>query len=118
MTRAVFYRRNGRLIGFDIKGHSGYAESGSDIVCAAVSTLTELVECTINDQANAGADVTVDSKRAEITLRLPETLCEEKQKICQSVMEAAYKVLSEYAGQYKGYLETAEKIIDGGRNNA
>ena len=64
MTRAVFYRRNGRLIGFDIKGHSGYAESGSDIVCAAVSTLTEMVECTVNDRAKAGANVTADSKKA------------------------------------------------------
>ena len=30
---------NGSVCGFSVKGHSGYAESGSDIICAAVSAL-------------------------------------------------------------------------------
>ncbi len=32
--------RNGKVIeGFDITGHAGFAETGEDIVCAAVSVL-------------------------------------------------------------------------------
>ncbi len=30
----------GKLIGFFSSGHSGYAESGQDIICASVSVLT------------------------------------------------------------------------------
>ena len=38
----AFYRRpDGTLTGYRAQGHTGYAEAGSDIVCAAVSALTQ-----------------------------------------------------------------------------
>ena len=41
MTRAVFLCDSlGRFTGFHVKGHAGYAEEGSDIVCSAISVLT------------------------------------------------------------------------------
>ncbi len=40
MTKATFIKRNGIYTGFDVKGHSGFADSGEDIVCAAISALT------------------------------------------------------------------------------
>ena len=49
MTRVEFFDHEGRITGFCCSGHSGYAEEGSDIVCAAVSTAVKLAECTIND---------------------------------------------------------------------
>ncbi len=40
MTRCTLYLdAASRITGFSIKGHSGYAEEGSDIVCAAISAL-------------------------------------------------------------------------------
>ena len=39
MIRAVLYQTGGRLTGFSVKGHAGYAPEGSDIVCAAASML-------------------------------------------------------------------------------
>ena len=35
MTTVTFLTEGKRIIGFDAKGHSGYSEEGSDIVCAA-----------------------------------------------------------------------------------
>lgn len=35
----IFDDKQGNHKGFEIKGHSGYADSGYDIVCAAVSML-------------------------------------------------------------------------------
>ena len=40
MITAVLYRDGEDLIGCRAEGHSGWAEAGSDIVCAAVSILT------------------------------------------------------------------------------
>ncbi|MBR6406807.1 MAG: ribosomal-processing cysteine protease Prp [Lachnospiraceae bacterium] len=37
----VYQDSDGQAQGFQISGHSGYAEAGSDIVCAAVSALAE-----------------------------------------------------------------------------
>lgn len=40
MIKARIYRDNqGNISGFEISGHAGYAESGSDIICAAVSAV-------------------------------------------------------------------------------
>lgn len=41
-TTVVFYRRSdGNLIGYQTKGHTGYARAGADIVCAGISALTQ-----------------------------------------------------------------------------
>mgnify|MGYP004449629667 CR=1 FL=1 len=40
MISAILYREGERYTGFRASGHSGYAEAGSDIVCAAVSILS------------------------------------------------------------------------------
>lgn len=37
---SVYKDENGRVNGFHCIGHAGYAEAGSDIICAAVSALT------------------------------------------------------------------------------
>ena len=39
MTTVTFLTEGKRIIGFDAKGHSGYSEEGSDIVCAAAAML-------------------------------------------------------------------------------
>ena len=43
MTRVTFRMEGDRITGFDSKGHSGYAEAGSVIVCAAVTSAIRLV---------------------------------------------------------------------------
>ena len=45
MTRCtLFVDSASRITGFSIKGHSGYAEEGSDIVCAGISALVITIE--------------------------------------------------------------------------
>ena len=38
MTKAVFTKQNGLWTSIKVSGHSGYANHGSDIVCAGIST--------------------------------------------------------------------------------
>ncbi len=71
MTTIRFYCAQGRLSGFSCQGHSGHAEAGHDIVCAAVTSAVRLAECTINDVLHAGAAVSVNNRTAEISLTLP-----------------------------------------------
>ena len=60
MIRADFYEKQGLLIGFRFSGHSGYAEAGEDVVCAAVSSAVQL---TVNILDSLG--VTTDVKVGE-----------------------------------------------------
>ena len=38
MTKAILFKKEAHFIGLEVKGHSGYADKGSDIVCAGIST--------------------------------------------------------------------------------
>ena len=49
MINATFYQSDGLFMGFDISGHAGYAESGSDIVCASVSSAVQFAINMIDD---------------------------------------------------------------------
>ena len=53
-------------------GHSGYAEEGSDIVCAAVTSAVRLCECTINDVLGLGAHVKVNENTAALKAKRGE----------------------------------------------
>ena len=49
MIRAEFYDSKGLLNGFSISGHAGYAEKGSDVVCASVSSAVQLIVNLLNE---------------------------------------------------------------------
>ena len=56
MIKAVFAVKGEKFIGFTVKGHSGYAESGNDIICAGVSSALMLTVNTITDFFSVAAD--------------------------------------------------------------
>jgi uncharacterized protein YsxB (DUF464 family) len=43
MTTITFYKTNGIYYGFEEQGHTGFAESGDDILCSALSAMTMLI---------------------------------------------------------------------------
>lgn len=49
MTKVLFYRTGSLITGFRISGHSGFAEAGEDIVCAAVSSAAYMTANTVTD---------------------------------------------------------------------
>ena len=55
MTTVTFHMEGERIVGFTVQGHSGYADEGSDIICAAVTSAVRLTECAVNDVLGLGA---------------------------------------------------------------
>ena len=68
MTRCEFFTENERITGFSVSGHSGYAEAGSDIVCAAISAVVSMTEAVINDICGAKAKVVKNGKGKKIDI--------------------------------------------------
>ena len=106
MTRVEFFSENGRLNGFCCSGHSGYAEAGSDIVCAAVSTAVTFAECTICDVLGERPKVRADEEEARITLTLPAA-CEEEEAV-QAVMTGLLLTLCKLRDEYPDHIEVME----------
>ena len=95
-----------RITGFSVSGHSGYAEAGSDIVCAAVSAIVTMAEATINDVCGAKAKVRVKEEDARITLTLPVS-CDEEETV-QAVLAGMLLTLCSLRDDYPDYIEVLE----------
>ena len=106
MTRCEFFTENDRITGFSISGHSGYAEAGQDIVCAAISAVVTMAEATINDVCGAKAKVRVKDEQARITLTLP-TSCDEEEAV-QAVLSGMMLTLLSLREDYPDYIEVLE----------
>ena len=106
MTRCEFFTDNDRITGFSVSGHSGYAEAGSDIVCAAISAVVTMAEATINEVCGAKAKVRVKDEQARITLTLP-TSCDEEEAV-QAVLSGMMLTLLSLREDYPDYIEVLE----------
>ena len=106
MTKCEFFTEGDRITGFTISGHSGYAEQGQDIVCAAISAVVTMAEATINDVCGAKAKVRVKDEDARITLTLPAS-CEEEDPI-QAVLAGMMVYLIDLRDQYPDFIEVLE----------
>ena len=106
MTKCEFFTEEDRITGFSISGHSGYAEAGKDIVCAAISAIVTLAEATINDVCGAKAKVRVKEEDARITLTLP-TSCDEEESV-QAVLSGMMLTLISLREDYPDYIEVLE----------
>mgnify|MGYP002868602476 CR=1 FL=1 len=106
MTTVTFRTDRERVTGFTCQGHSGYAEAGEDIVCAAVTSAVRLCECTINDVLLAEADVAVDAITAEITLTLSPA--GKHRRECEQVLEGLFLYMRELSKENPDHLTVME----------
>ncbi len=89
MIKVALLSRSGRLNGFCVTGHAGFAESGSDIVCASVTAAVQLTANGITECAGVPAEIKVEENL--VSLLLPVQ--------CQS--EVAFKMLEAFSLEVK-----------------
>lgn len=110
MTTVSFFMEDGRLTGFTVRGHSGWAEEGSDVVCAAVTSAVRLTECAVNDVLGLGAAVKLREKDAFLSLKLPGGLGEANEHFCQNLLAALMVYCTQLQEEYPGnvFVEEAD----------
>ena len=86
MTTVTFHSVDRRIDGFVVEGHSGYAEAGSDIVCAAISGVVGVTECTVNEVLGLAAPVKVREADGYVSLKLPGGLGQANERTCQDLL--------------------------------
>ena len=109
MTTVTFHTEGNRIIGFDSQGHSGYAEAGEDIVCAAITSAIRLVDATINDVLGLAASVKVKESEALISLRLPGGLAPTAESTCQALLTGLMVYFAELHDEYPENIDVLEE---------
>ena len=86
MTEITFYQtETGDMIGFRSEGHSGYADQGEDIVCAAISALVINTINSINELTDDEMDVDIDEDEGYIDASFFDTPGKEAQLLLKSL---------------------------------
>ena len=109
MTTVTFRTEGGRITGFEAKGHSGYADTGEDILCASIGAAITLVEATVNDVLGLAAAVKTDPRQALVSLRLPGGLGPGEESTCQSLLTGLMLYFTMLHDEYPDNIEVLEE---------
>ena len=112
ITARIFRNGHGNISGFEISGHAGYAENGSDIICAAVSAIAYTAVGYFDEKKYDGKAPIYSEAEGRMTFTAPELKNGENGESAaasQAVLEAAVIGLRQIELSYgKKYI----RVID------
>ena len=110
MTTIIFYKSDGYYYGFEEQGHTGYGESGDDVLCAALSSMTMLLINAIEVSYACDVDYKIDEKTTDIKViaksALPKYEKDEKKQFAVSgLIQAYFFQLMDLVEEYYEFLD-------------
>ena len=97
MIKVTIYQNSKQEIsGFTLQGRAGYAENGSDVVCAAVSVLAQNTVNSIERFTEDSFTVDVDEEVGELKLKLEPGYSKETALLLDSLILGLQGIEEEY----------------------
>ena len=109
MTTVRCGTRDGAFSGVTCKGHTGYAEEGEDIVCAAVSSVIQTAVLGLMQLVGVAVDYKVDEKEGYLSAMLPEKLTEAQRHDADLILRTAYLGVSDL---YEGFSDFIDLEVE------
>ena len=108
-TVSFFRRPDGALTGYRAQGHTGYAEAGEDIVCAAVSALTQTTLNGLQNVLKAPVMFEIDDEAALLEARLTPRATEAQVEAAQLLLETLLEGLRAIERSYPRNVRIIEE---------
>ena len=86
MINAIFFKKDESFVGFDIKGHAEYAQSGEDIICAAVSALVINTVNSIENFTMDNIEVFNNEEEGHIRLMINDQISHDSKLLIDSLV--------------------------------
>jgi uncharacterized protein YsxB (DUF464 family) len=96
MTTARLYTQGDGIRAFEVCGHSGYASAGEDIVCSAVSALTQAALLGLTEVLGIEVDYQIDEENGILRSTLVCEPSRESQILLETMKRALQSVQSDY----------------------
>ncbi|SHJ51875.1 ribosomal-processing cysteine protease Prp [Tepidibacter formicigenes] len=110
MIKVVIKRNSkGKIVGFSINGHAGFAKHGEDIVCAAVSVLAQTAVIGIHDYAKVNCQFNIDDGKLEC--KIPCDISNEKRVQTDAILETMALGLKNIKEGYSSYIKIKEEEV-------
>ena len=98
----IVRNNNGKIDGFEVSGHSGYANKGEDIVCAAVSAIVQTAVMGIYDVISI--DIIYTQRDGYAKFELPSELTLEQKRAAHVILETMFVGLKSIEMQYGSFV--------------
>ena len=101
MTTITIYKSDkGSYKGFTCKGHAGYAMSGKDIVCAAISILVINTVNSLEELVHEEMELVNDETTGYIDCRFPNEISEHAKLLIDSMILGLESIVSQCGKKY------------------
>ena len=105
MILAKFLLLEKKLVGFEISGHSGFAEQGEDVICAAVSSCAYMVANTVTEIYHTKAEIKNEDGFLSLSVPLSQS------EVLQPLFEGFRLHLKAFSEDCKEYLKVRNVSI-------
>ena len=106
MTTAKFLFSDDTVISFEVSGHSGAGEYGTDIVCSAVSSAIYMAANTIIEIMKLSPEAEVRDGYFRFTMNVDDA------RKSKTITDGLYLHLSELQGQYPNNLKLERGVFN------
>ena len=96
----VVQTKDKQIRAFQVAGHAGYAESGQDIVCSAVSALTITTINSLEAFTTQSFEIDQDEEDGVITVNFLEDLNHDAALLMNSLILGLKSIENEYNNEY------------------
>lgn len=108
MTSVIVKKTNGSVVSLVASGHTGYAESGEDIVCAAISAIIQTAAMGLTEVAGIKARVDRNDEDGYFGITLP-SLGEDKRRDADLIIETALRGIADIEKSYPDFINLEVK---------
>ena len=106
---SLFRTQDGRLCGYSVDGHTGYAPSGCDIVCSALSFLSITCANALESVARTKPHVQIDEENGKLRVALDEGQMTREIDI---IMQVYRQGLDDLKAAYPNYVEITDSLLE------
>ncbi|MBQ7351904.1 MAG: ribosomal-processing cysteine protease Prp [Clostridia bacterium] len=106
MTNIKFFKSKNEnyFVGFVCSGHTGFDESGKDVLCATISGITQSIVIGLKDVCGIKLKLKRIDKDGYIKVELPKSISLDKLKESQILFETLYKSINDLMEGYSEYI--------------
>lgn len=110
MVKITFYKDDtGRLTGFRMKGHANFSSKGGDVVCSAVSMLSQTTLLGLSEIVNLKIPYTM--RDGYLCCELPKNISEEQALMAKALLETMRLGIKNIVKRYNRYVDIDEEEV-------
>ena len=109
MTNITINYKNNNIVSFEISGHTGYDDFGKDILCASISSISQMAVLGITKVLKIKAVVQKNDKKGYLKLVLPKDISDSDMQKAQTLLVTMQQSLQDLLFDYGEYINLEVK---------